>query len=207
MPITYPLEFPSELYTKSLQVKQVNSVSRSESPFDLSDTVYDWGGEMWAIEGPLPPMLRDSAASYIAFVAKLKGIKGSFLFPVHEPTPRGVATGLPVIDGAGQTGNTINVRGFTSDTINILREADYIQIGSGLNTSLHMVLSDADTDVSGNTPLTLWPSLRSSPADGEPVVVSNCKGLFRLSADTPHNIDTNRHYTMKLSAYEVINGA
>ena len=58
---------------------------------------------------------------------------------------------------------------------------DYIQLGSGASAKFHKVLEDTDTDGSGNATLTIFPDLRSSPADDATVVVTNAKGVFRLS--------------------------
>ena len=69
-----PIDFPSTISVNGLRVTPRNAVARSESPFSFAEQVYDWGGEMWSIEGSLPPMARDTAAEYRSFILKLKGV-------------------------------------------------------------------------------------------------------------------------------------
>ena len=207
MTITYPITFPTSLYVAGLKITALSAVSRSESPFSFAEKVYDWGGQMWAIEGALPRMTRDDAAQYEAFILKLNGRQGTFLFPVFETTPRGVATGTPVVNGAGQSGNVLSVSGFTPSTTGIMRAGDWLQIGTGATTRLYRVLDDANSDGAGDVDLTVWPRLRSSPSDGATVIVNNCKGLFRLVDAVPVDIDTNKTYGMSFQALEALNGA
>ncbi len=201
----YPLEFPTAVSVKSLSLNPMNAVSGTKSPFTYKQQVYDWGGEAWAIKGALPLMDRDTAADYRSFMLKLKGRKGTFLFPVHENTPRGTATGLPVVDGAGQVGSNLNIKGFDLNVVGILKSADWIQLGSGLTTSLHAVLDDVDTDGFGNCTVNIWPAIRQSPSDGAVLIVSGCKGLFRLSGDVGVDFNTNKLVSLQsFSAMEVI---
>lgn len=64
--------------------------------------------------------------------------------------------------------------------------ADYIQLGTGANSRIYRVLNNINTDASGNATLDIWPRLRRSPTDGDAVIVSNTKGVFRLATNEPY---------------------
>ncbi len=40
-----------------------------------------------------------------------------------------------------------------------------------------------NSDSGGNATLTVWPSIRETPADATPIVLAQPKGLFRLKAN------------------------
>jgi len=51
----------------------------------------------------------------------------------------------------------------------------------------------------------LWPDLRSSPADGATVVVSNAKGVFRLSNnEAVWTINNAGFYSISFAAVEAL---
>lgn len=204
MAITYPLSWPSALYVSGITISSRNAISVTESPFNFEDDTTDWGGEQWLVEGRLPVMERATAEVYICFMLALKGRRGSFLFPVPETTPLGVATGTPLVKGASQTGNELITDGWTNSTTNILKKGTWINLGSGSSTRLHKVIEDANSDGTGTATLTIWPSLRTSPADNAPLTISNCVLLARLAGDVPFEINTDKHYFLTFSASEVL---
>ena len=56
---------------------------------------------------------------------------------------------------------------------------DYLQIGQ----RLHMVISqDVDSDDQGSATINIWPSIREAPNDGDPIILNNPTGLFRLKS-------------------------
>ena len=171
MAISYPLSTPTNETIQRVSFFARNTVAVSQSPFTYAQQVHKWQGQRWEADVTLPPMKRADAEEWISFLIKLKGSYGTFL--LGDPsavTPRGTASsspGTPVVNGASQTG--------------YLKAGDYIQLGSGASAKFHKVLEDTDTDGSGNATLTIFPDLRSSPADDATVVVTNAKGVFRLS--------------------------
>lgn len=86
----------------------------------------------------------------------------------------------PFVNGGSQIGDSLVIDGCSPNVTGFLLPGDYIQLGSGAATQLYKVLTQVDTDGSGNATLDIWPSLRSIPGDGDPVVVANTKGRFRL---------------------------
>lgn len=154
----------------------------------------------------LPPMGRADAEAWVAFLVSLKGPIGTFL--MGDPlgaTARGSAGGTPLVNGGSQTGSELTVDGATVSQTGWLKTGDWIQLGSGTSTSLHKVLADADSDVSGNVTLDIWPDLRSSPADNAAVTVASAKGRWRLNAaESEWRIASAQTYGMTFAAVEAL---
>jgi hypothetical protein len=181
-------------------------VGVSQSPFTAVQQVYRYSGQFWEADITLPPMKRADAEYWISFLLKLNGPFGTFLMgDPNGVTPRGAATGTPLVNGAGQTGNELVTDGWTTSTTGILKAGDYIQLGTGATSRLYKVLDDVNSDGSGNATLTLWPDLRSAPADNAAITVSNTKTTFRLnSAQTSWDINEATIYGLTFGAREAL---
>lgn len=189
-------------------ISMTRVVGRTASPFTLEDQAYRWGGDQWSMEFTLPPQTtRARASEWIAFGLKLEGSFNQFL--MGDPSarlPMGVATGAPLIDGAGQQGGILLTKGWTPNVSNILRRGDYIQVGTGSLSRLHMVLDNANSDGSGLASLSIAPNLRYSPGNNDPIVVNNPKGVFRMVDNTfSWAVSPGGIYRLGFRAMEVIN--
>lgn len=184
MGVTYPLSLPNSNSIRGIELRAINAVAYSRSPFTFAGQAHAYSGQMWTADITLKPMRRSDAEQWIAWLISLRGQFGTFL--LNDPlgcTPRGSAGGTPLVNGSAQTGNLINIDGCTASQTGWLKAGDYVQFGSGSSASLHKVLEDVDTDGSGETTLEIWPSVRTAPADNSTVVTSSAKGLFRLSSN------------------------
>ena len=205
MAISYPLSLPNSNIARIRMVAN-DVVGISQSPFTAAQQVYRYTGQFWEADITLPPMKRADAEYWISFLMKLNGPYGTFLLgDPNGQTARGVATGTPVVNGANQTGNELITDGWTTSTTGILKAGDYIQLGSGSTSRLYKVLDDVNSDGSGNATLTVWPDLRTAPADNATITVSNPKGLFRLnSSQTSWDISEASIYGMTFGAREAL---
>jgi len=205
MAISYPLQFPSQC-VRDITFRSRNIVGISSSPFTGQQQVYKHQGEWWEAEMSFPPMKPENAEQVATFLLKLNGMFGTFLMgdPINK-TPRGVGTGTPLVKGAGQVGNELVTDGWTINTPNILKAGDWIQLGSGATSRLHKVLDNVNSDATGAATLTLFPSLRSSPADNAFIVTTDTVGLWRLSTnDIEYNIQTGQFYGITLACMEAL---
>jgi hypothetical protein len=111
----------------------------------------------------------------------------------------------PFVNGADQTGDSLIIDGASPDESGYLLPGDYIQLGSGATATLHKVLTQVDTDSSGNATVDIWPSIRTAPADNATVVVSNTVGLWRLATnESSWSINEASIYGISFSAMEAI---
>lgn len=206
---TYPLTFPTTIAPSSVKFSPRTAVATSVSPFTFSQQTQVYSGQQWQVDMGMPPLTRDVANEFIAFMLRLNGKEGSFLFgDPNGQVPRGSAAataGTPVVKGAAQTGDTLQIDGCPTSATGYLLAGDYIQLGTGANTRLHVVLTNVNTNGAGEAALEIWPKLRTSPADNSAVAVSGCQGHFRLSNNVmPYDIDAPFFYSLGFSAYEVI---
>lgn len=209
MAISYPLTLPTASGIAQINLRAVNSVSISESPFTFKQQVIEHTGQRWEAEVSMPPMQRADAEQWISFLVSLAGVKGTFLLgDPSASTPRGSASttpGTPVVNGAGQTGASLTIDGCPTSATGYLKAGDYIQLGGGSSATLHKVLTDVNTDASGQASLDLWPYIRTAPADDATIIVSDAKGLFRLASNqTDWSINNASIYGVTFPAIEAI---
>lgn len=184
MTISYPLNTPTNIGIGNITFSAENAVSISQSPFTFQQQVVAHPGQRWAASVSLPPMKRQDAEYWVAFLLSLKGQVGTFLLGdpncVNAQGSASVTPGTPMVNGASQTGGSLNLDGLPANATGYLLPGDYIQLGSAGSASLYKVLTQVDSNASGQATIDIWPNLRSSPADNALVVVSNTKGRFRL---------------------------
>lgn len=201
MAVVYPLTLPTVSGKKRVTIYAAAAVTNKRSIFSYISQTQEFSGQQWGAEITLANMNRANAEQWECFLLKLNGQKGTFLLGT-EKTPQGVASGSPVVDGAGQSGQVLNIRGLSPNIAGILKAGDYLQIGY----RLYKTLNDAASDASGKAALDIWPRLRESPGDGEGVVLRNCVGLFKLAKST-YNIyalGEDLSYQLAFSAVEAI---
>lgn len=205
MAISYPLTLPSTKFrTFAMSAASINAVTRS--PFTLKGQYQAYDGDGWAVEVSLPPMNGETDAAtvkaWIAFLTALDGQKGTFLIgdPILK-APAGVATGTPLVKGAGQTGSSLITDGWTPTTTGILKAGDFFAI----DNRLYMVLQDVNSNGSGEATLDIFPRLRESPGDNAALTINSPKGLFRLANNSiTWATDQTRVYNISFQAIEAI---
>ena len=184
MTISYPLSTPTNIGIANITLSAENAVAISQSPFTYQQQVVAHPGQRWAASISLPPMKRPDAEYWVAFLLSLKGQIGTFLLGdpncVAAQGSASTTPGTPLVNGAGQTGDTLIIDGLPVSTTGYLLPGDYIQLGSSTTTQFYKVLTQVNTSVSGGATLDLWPNLRSSPANNATIIVANTKGRFRL---------------------------
>ena len=195
MAISYPLNTPTTIGIESIELRAVNAVAVSQSPFTYKQQVISHQGQIWSASVSIPSIRRDLAAEWKAMLVALKGSVGTFL--LGDPdyvTPRGTVSGTPTLSGtAGDSTVSVTMTG-------TLLAGDYIQLGTGSAARLHQVL----VDQSGSGNLEIWPNLRSTYS-GETVIYSSPKGVFRLgNSTTSWSIDNASFYGISFEAIEAL---
>jgi len=195
MAISYPLNTPTTIGIESIELRAVNAVAVSQSPFTYKQQVISHQGQIWSASVSIPSVRRDLAAEWKAMLVALKGSVGTFL--LGDPdyvTPRGTVSGTPTLSGtAGDSTVSVTMTG-------TLLAGDYIQLGTGSAARLHQVL----VDQSGSGNLEIWPNLRDTYS-GQTVIYSSPKGVFRLgNSTTSWSIDNASFYGISFEAIEAL---
>lgn len=194
MSIAYPLSTPTTIGFESITIRAVNAVATSQSPFTYKQQIVSHQGQRWEASVTIPPVRRDLAAPWKAFLTALKGQTGTFLLGDPDyATPQGDVSACTLSGDAGDESVTVTMTG-------TLKAGDYIQLGSGASAKLHQVLEDQ----TGNGTLEIWPKLRSDYTD-ETVIFNNAKGVFRLSTNSSEwGINNSSAYGISFEAVEAI---
>lgn len=194
MAISYPLDLPTNIGMASIELRAKNTVAVSSSPFTYKQTVYAYDGQMWEADVTLPPMNRDDAESWIAFLMSLKGRYGTFL--LNDPsatTRRGTANSASITGSAGDSSVSVSMTG-------TLKAGDYIQLGTASDATLHKVL----VDKSGSGTLEIWPKLRKARSSVSADLTS-ASGVFRLASnETAWSVNDASFYGISFGATEVV---
>ncbi len=172
MAISYPLTLPTSIGIANITLSANNAVAISQSPFTFQQQIVQHAGKRWTASVSIPPVRRDLAEPWIAFLLSLNGPVGTFLLgDPNGKEPRGTSSSATLTGTAGSSSPTITKTG-------TLLAGDYIQLGSGATATLHKVLDDK----SGSGTIEIWPALRSS-VTGATVTLTNTVGRFRLSSN------------------------
>jgi len=196
MAITYPLSTPTTIGIAGIQLRAVNAVGTSVSPWTFKQQVIQHQGQRWEASVQIPPVLKDEAAEWKAMLISLKGQVGTFLLSDPDyASPRGTVSSCVVTGSAGDETVTVVMTGS-------LLMGDYIQLGSGSSAKLHTVLQD----LTGSGSLEIWPALRNDYTS-ETAITDTPKGVFRLANPiTAWDINNASTYGISFEAVEAISG-
>lgn len=235
MTITYPLLFPTTIGLTDSNFKMRTSVSMSESPFSLTQQIYNWQGERWEIDVALPLMKRAVAEEYKAFLASLKGKFGTFL--IYVPSSREnlgsfldtskqlvtisgdnlstiggdeiwTSIGTPIAISGLAGSKTLTISNLPQSANNVLKAGDYFHLGNNSGTRLYKILKNVNSNSNGEATLDIFPSLRRDIVFGETLELTQPRGLFRLSSNViEFPSDYNNLFSISFSAVEAISGS
>lgn len=138
------------------------------------------GAQRWKLTGTYSNLTRDQFMPLYAFSISQDGMYGSFdLVPEDLSTPRGAASGTPVVNGASQSGKSLITSGW-DPSITVLKEGDVFKLST--TNKVYMITSDCVSDGTGGCTLSFSPALTTSPADLEALVVANVP--FKVQFDS-----------------------
>lgn len=199
MAITYPVALPTHTGIAQIELRAVNAVAYSQSPFTFTGQAHAYQGQMWQADVTLPPMKTADAEQWLGMLISLRGRFGTFLLgdPLRTSL-RGTATSCSITGSSGD--NTVNATVPSGET---LLAGDYIQLGNAATATLHKVLVDF-TGTGGDGDLEIWPAIRTDHTASS-ATLSNTKGNFRLSSnEQAWSINEASIYGITFGAMEAI---
>lgn len=166
---------PAEIIWKLRQPSQAN---RSEFTGARRVTILA-EAPRWTAQVKYPPFFGDYAIrQWRAALAQMQGRAGTFRLPAFE-THQQISygpDGPPVVDGAGQIGSVIRLRGFFRSMV--FRTGWFITIAD----RLHQVVGEAMVDANGKVSVKVIPYVAGYP-DGAPVEAAAPYALMSLTDD------------------------
>lgn len=182
---TFPLATPETYGIASVAWNPVSGDGYARNPHTgtLIKQIFD--SRYWTGTLTVTPQGEADGRGLAAWLTALKrggANAGTFyLGPPSAGSALGSASatpGTPVVNGADQTGEDLDVSGLPTSATGYLLAGDYIQIGTGTAARLKLVLDDVDSDGSGEATIAVWPPIRTAPSNGSAVVVSDPVGVF-----------------------------
>lgn len=160
---------------------QLTNTMAHTSPLSSSVQTVEMPAPRWQFRFPYANLEEADAALVQGFITQLRGRAGRFyMHNLARPTPRGIATGTPLVNGASQTGTSVITNGWAISQTGILKIGDFFKIGNELKI---VVSADVNSDGGGNATIVFEPPIRTSPTTGTAVVVSQPTATFMLAAD------------------------
>ena len=210
MAITYPLSLPTTIGIGEIELRANNVVGVSQSPFTYKQQVVQHQGQRWEASVSIPPVRKDLAEAWIAFLISLKGPVGTFyLGDPNMATPRGTISAGALVTLASSASAGDETVALTKsggpEKSNVLLPGDYIQIGTDSSRTLHKVLNTVNWDLNGAGTADIWPHIRGTVSSGTSVVHQSTTGKFRLTSGlTSWSINNASTYGISFDAVEVI---
>ena len=193
---------PTTVGFSSVEFGLQNNNQVFESPLSKDIQVLELTGSKWYATFNLPPMKKENALEYIGFLQRLQGRVHSFFgYDANHRSPSGTIAGSTLlVDGASQTGTSLNLDGGANSTL-VLKAGDFFSV----NNELKMVTANATTDSSGDVTVNFVPSLRSSPSNDASITTTNPVCTMKLTGDsTSYNINNSNIYGISFSGREVL---
>ena len=186
---------PTSIGYASIELRAVQSVAISESPFTFKQQVIRHSGDRWEASVTIPSVLRDKAEPWVAFLLRCKGPTNTFnLGDPNCTSQQGNISGMNITGSIGADSVTV---GATSGTI---KAGDYFQVGTNASAKLYKALNDASN---GDT-LDIFPRLRAA-ASSTSVDITAAVGTFRLAESISNwNISNTGAYGIQFECVEVI---
>ena len=204
---TYPLTLPTApAFTRSRWTLK-RATAMSESPFTGQQQVFDYGYALWTATLSLPPMMREQAAEWEAFMMKLHGRKGTFLLGDPDAkTIQGGATTSATLNGAISVGDfTISINTNNANMTNLFKAGDYIQIGTAGAAKLYMIVDNATSNSSGIASVNIEPAIKTAASDGAAIDYTAAQGVFRMdTADLGWDTNEVSRYGITFSCTEAL---
>lgn len=113
--------------------------------------------------------------------SSLNGPLGIFRITPPDSESLGTFLGTGLVNGAGQTGNSLVTDGWDINQPILGHAGDYFEINNELKILTENVVSDG----SGNATFVFSPVIRKSPADGSSVITADPKLTARIVGEAP----------------------
>jgi hypothetical protein len=163
---------------REVQWSAMDIAAIANSPFTGQQQIQNWKASFLSATVTMPPMKRNQANAWIAFLLECQGPTAAFYIGDSQGAePQGTALGTPVTAGSNQAGYALTSSGWNPNQTELLLPGDYLQIG----LRLFRCLDTASSDSNGNATFAIWPQVREPIPNGTTIITDSAQGLFRLA--------------------------
>jgi hypothetical protein len=163
------IEFPATPAPNGVEVELLDYGMFLRSPTGGSTLRVDRAGSRFKVTVSYPPMKPEVARQFTARLQRAKREGLRIEFPLLDATQG--SPGSPQIDGAGQSGTTLNLKGLTNGYA-ILEGYWLTLIGDDDDRYLHQVVTGDTVGVDGKATLSIEPALRVPLANSSTVLLA-----------------------------------
>ena len=191
--------FPSITPT-SQTFELVTNTRQFQSPVSGAIQTLSRKGSFWKTRMTFRNLSGDERAELQAFIAKMDGQVHRMRLEDYGYVRRGSATSPQnvLVDGAGQTGTTLNMDGATPNVSDFFKAGDYLSF----NNELHMVTADADSDSSGDITVSVSPPIRKATTNNDSVSIFSPFGVFMMTNTPRWNTESTYISSITIEAIE-----
>lgn len=155
------------------------------------------GRGWWECQLSLPPIVgTTNVNAWRAFIAKSRGKANDFQIPV-DPTAQSSAVATPLVNGASQTGRTLNTDGWPVSST-VLVAGQFVTI----NNQLLQLTENVTSNGSGVATLTFEPPIRTAPSDNAAIEFRNPYCLMYMVEEPTLSVENGYVYSLSLNLRE-----
>jgi hypothetical protein len=158
----------------AVSIRSQDNTALFTSPLIASAQTLDRGGQKWSMQLTFTNLRTDNRAELLGIIVALRGRANRLRINVHDNPKRGLYGGTPLVDGASQTGSSINVKGCSNNITGWIKRGDYFSVIVNGDHELKMCTEDASSNGTGLiTGLKFEPRLRAAPLNDAIITVDD----------------------------------
>lgn len=168
------------------EFRLIGNTQAHRSPLDGTTQTIEMPGAQWEVTLTWTSLEETDWRRMAAFLALMQGRSGRcYLSPTMWAPRRSSNAGTPLIDGALQTGTTLNTKGWVTGSECLLAGDWLSYTDTSDRIRLHQVSFNADADGDGKSAVKIMPPIRRAGADEAAVNVTTPTGIWMLRRDEP----------------------
>jgi len=178
----------------------VTNTSQFQSPITGAVQTLSRKGSHWKTRMTFRNLSGSDRAELQAFIAKMDGQAHRMRLEDYGRVRNGAATSPQsvLVDGAGQTGSSIDLDGASANVTNFFKAGDYMSF----NNELHMVTADASSDGTGSLTVSIAPPIRKPTDNNDAVQIFSPVGVFMMINNPRWNTESSYISSITIEAIE-----
>jgi len=191
------ITLPSTPKPQSMMWKLVQPAQNNISSWTGARQVLPSNRGWWECQITYPPIVGTSNFNaWRSFTAQMRGAGNDVQIPV-DPTAQSAIANTMLVNGANQTGRSINVDGLPNSTT-VLTAGQFVTIGN----QLLQLTANVTSNGTGQATLSFEPAIRAAPADNATVEFKNPYALMYLTEDPSYSVEPGYIYSLSLNLRE-----